>query len=77
MNGGTDIATALGQAGKMLKSEGAEVTRLVLLLTDGRIDRQQVGRFRKSDDGSVPDYVMYCFFQGFRELQGCTDPKGS
>lgn len=41
MNGGTNIAAALAQAGSVLKAAGPCAARLVVLLTDGRVDGYQ------------------------------------
>jgi Mg-chelatase subunit ChlD len=41
MNGGTNIALAIKQAGALLKNEDADAARIVVLLTDGRVDTFQ------------------------------------
>ncbi len=41
MNGGTNIALAIKQAGSLLKSEDADAARIIVLLTDGRVDTFQ------------------------------------
>ncbi len=41
MNGGTNIALAIKQAGQLLKSEDADASRVIILLTDGRVDTFQ------------------------------------
>lgn len=41
MNGGTNIALAIKQAGQLLKSEDADAARVIILLTDGRVDTFQ------------------------------------
>lgn len=43
MNGGTNIAAALSHAGKVLKRDaGADVAKVIVLITDGRVDGYQV-----------------------------------
>ena len=42
MNGGTNIAAAVAKAGSLLKSEASTSRRVLVLLTDGRIDTYQV-----------------------------------
>lgn len=43
MNGGTNVCAALQRAGQLLKRDApSEALRLVVLLTDGRIDSLQV-----------------------------------
>ena len=44
MNGGTNIALAVQKAGQLLKPLSATAHRVLVLLTDGRIDSHQVGR---------------------------------
>ena len=41
MNGGTNIALAIKQAGQLLKNEDADASRIIILLTDGRVDTFQ------------------------------------
>lgn len=41
MNGGTNIAAAVGKAGALLKPEPPAARRVLVLLTDGRIDSYQ------------------------------------
>lgn len=41
MNGGTNIALAIKQAGQLLKNEDADASRIIVLLTDGRVDTFQ------------------------------------
>lgn len=41
MNGGTNIALAIKQAGQLLKTEDADASRIIVLLTDGRVDTFQ------------------------------------
>ena len=43
MNGGTNIALAVQKAGQLLKPLGPATHRVLVLLTDGRIDSHQVG----------------------------------
>jgi hypothetical protein len=44
MNGGTNIALAVQKAGQLLKPLGPDTHRVLVLLTDGRIDSHQVGQ---------------------------------
>ena len=41
MNGGTNIALSIKQAGQLLKGEDADAARIIVLLTDGRVDAFQ------------------------------------
>ena len=41
MNGGTNIALSIKQAGQLLKDEDPEAARIIVLLTDGRVDAFQ------------------------------------
>ena len=41
MNGGTNIALSIKQAGQLLKCEDADAARIIVLLTDGRVDAFQ------------------------------------
>ena len=41
MNGGTNIALAVQKAGQLLKPLGPRTQRVLVLLTDGRIDSHQ------------------------------------
>lgn len=41
INGGTNIAAAIAKAGSLLKAEPASARRVLVLLTDGRIDSYQ------------------------------------
>ncbi len=43
MNGGTNIALAVQKAGQLLKPLGPRTQRVLVLLTDGRIDSHQAG----------------------------------
>ena len=44
MNGGTNIALSLKQAGQLLREEDPRAARVIILLTDGRVDTFQGGR---------------------------------
>ena len=41
MNGGTNIALSIKQAGQLLKDEDPQAARIIVLLTDGRVDAFQ------------------------------------
>ncbi len=41
MNGGTNIALSIKQAGQLLKGEDPDAARIIVLLTDGRVDAFQ------------------------------------
>ena len=41
MNGGTNIALSIQQAGQLLKDEDPQAARIIVLLTDGRVDAFQ------------------------------------
>lgn len=41
MNGGTNIALSLKQAGQLLREEEPGAARIIILLTDGRVDTFQ------------------------------------
>ena len=41
MNGGTNIALSIKQAGQLLRGEDRDTARIVVLLTDGRVDSFQ------------------------------------
>ncbi len=41
MNGGTNIALSIKQAGQLLKEEDPQAARIIVLLTDGRVDAFQ------------------------------------
>lgn len=41
MNGGTNISLAIQKAGQLLKPLGDECSRVLVLLTDGRVDSHQ------------------------------------
>ena len=43
MNGGTNIALSIKQAGQLLKNEDPDAARIIVLLTDGRVDGFQGG----------------------------------
>jgi hypothetical protein len=43
MNGGTNIALSLKQAGQLLREEEPGAARVIVLLTDGRVDPFQGG----------------------------------
>lgn len=43
MNGGTNISLAVQRAGQLLKPMAPRMRRVLVLLTDGRIDSHQVG----------------------------------
>ena len=43
MNGGTNIALSLKQAGQLLRDEEPGAARVIVLLTDGRVDPFQGG----------------------------------
>jgi Mg-chelatase subunit ChlD len=43
MNGGTNIALSIKQAGQLLKHEDPDAARIIVLLTDGRVDGFQGG----------------------------------
>lgn len=43
MNGGTNIALAVQKAGQLLKPLSPSTRRVLVLLTDGRIDSHQAG----------------------------------
>ena len=49
LNGGTNISAALTHAGKMLKKSGSDVAKVIVLITDGRVDGYQA---RKGQGGS-------------------------
>lgn len=42
MNGGTNISLAVQKAGQLLKPLGEATRRVLVLLTDGRVDSHQV-----------------------------------
>ena len=42
MNGGTNISLAVQKAGQLLKPMGENARRVLVLLTDGRVDQHQV-----------------------------------
>lgn len=46
MNGGTNISLAIQRAGQLLKPLPSSTRRVLVLLTDGRIDSHQVGGLR-------------------------------
>ena len=46
MNGGTNIALSIKHAGQLLKNEDPEAARIIVLLTDGRVDAFQ-GELKK------------------------------
>jgi Mg-chelatase subunit ChlD len=54
MNGGTNIATAVAKAGKLLKAAPSATSRSLVLLTDGRVDGYQVRLRCKGPRPSVP-----------------------
>ena len=41
MNGGTNIALSIKQAGQLLRGEEPDTARVLVLLTDGRVDSFQ------------------------------------
>lgn len=60
MNGGTNIALAIKQAGQLLKSEDADASRIIVLLTDGRVDTFQ---------GEMQTSVVESHLLGFHVLK--------
>lgn len=53
MNGGTNIAAAVAKAGSLLKAEPSSARRVLVLLTDGRIDTYQVCEGAADGDSSA------------------------
>ena len=58
MNGGTNIALSIKQAGQLLKGEDADAARIIVLLTDGRVDAFQ-------GQPLPPAHIVGCSVAGF------------
>lgn len=59
MNGGTNIALAIKQAGSLLKSEDADAARIIVLLTDGRVDTFQGAALPCSTCCPLHEYQLF------------------
>jgi hypothetical protein len=58
MNGGTNISLAVQKAGQLLKPLGEHARRVLVLLTDGRVDSHQAS-------GAGPDHGAACLRSGW------------
>lgn len=62
MNGGTNISLAIQKAGQLLKPLSPTTQRVLVLLTDGRIDSHQVGSLRGwVKRGVMVSSAVWCF----------------
>jgi hypothetical protein len=69
MNGGTNIAIALSHAGKILKKSTPDAKKVVVLITDGRIDGYQVSSF------SHGDFLIFLISESFQTFLPGTGSK--
>lgn len=67
MNGGTNIAAAIHRAGQLFKNSPESTTRVLCLMTDGRVDRYQsreAANMLAAMAGEQRGVVLYTFGVG-------------
>ena len=68
MNGGTNIALSIKQAGQLLKDQDPEAARIIVLLTDGRVDAFQ------GEPLAQASFFCMGSLQALRQLKGGDNP---